>query len=115
MNPSKYHAVKTVVNGLIFDSKAEARRYEELYKLEQTGVIKSLRVHPRYRLQDSFECDGVKYAAIDYVADFEYVERTGERITVEDVKGVETPVFKVKQKLFLRRYGDVYKFIIKRG
>lgn len=39
---SKYHAKKVEVNGITFDSKKEAKRYEELKLLERCGAIKDL-------------------------------------------------------------------------
>ena len=36
---NKYHAIKTTVDGITFDSRAEARRYRELKLLERAGVI----------------------------------------------------------------------------
>jgi hypothetical protein len=46
----------------------------------------------------------VKYRSIVYEGDFEYVEN-GQRIC-EDVKGVRTAVFSLKEKLFMDRYGE---------
>jgi len=50
MRRRKYNAVKTKVDGYVFDSKAEARRYLELKELRQAGKIRSLSIHPRYEL-----------------------------------------------------------------
>lgn len=41
---SKYGAVKTEVDGIKFDSKHEALRYQELRLLEQAGEITNLRL-----------------------------------------------------------------------
>ena len=38
----KYHSSKTCVDGIIFDSKKEAERYQELLLLEKTGDISNL-------------------------------------------------------------------------
>ena len=46
----KYGNRKTVVDGITFDSKAEANRYKELRALELTGVIKGLELQKPYRL-----------------------------------------------------------------
>jgi len=106
MRRSKYNAVKVRLDGYTFDSKAEAARYAELRLLERTGEIGGLEVHPRFTLVDAFtDSEGNQQRAIDYVADFAYW-RDGVYI-VEDVKGVETPVFKIKKKLFLKRYTDM--------
>ena len=39
----KYHAKKTRLDGLTFDSQKEAQRYAELKLLERAGQIHSLR------------------------------------------------------------------------
>lgn len=102
----KYNAKKTVVDGITFDSKAEAARYCELKLLERQGIIKDLRLQPRFRLQDGFTAsDGKKIRPLDYVADFMYVDNDGAAV-VEDVKGVQTDAYKIKKKLFLKRYPE---------
>lgn len=88
---SKYRAVKTVVDGITFDSKAEARRYRELKLLEDSGFIRRLELQPEF----VFELDGKPI--FKYRADFRYFEG-GTRI-VEDVKGVRTDVYRLKKKL----------------
>jgi hypothetical protein len=45
---NKYHARKTELDGYIFDSKAEARRYSELKLLEVAGKISNLQLQPKY-------------------------------------------------------------------
>ena len=39
---NKYNAAKVIVDGMEFASKAEAKRYKQLVKLVDTGVIKDL-------------------------------------------------------------------------
>lgn len=100
----KYGAQKTVVDGITFDSKREAQRYQELLLLEQSHKISHLLLQPKYTLQEAFtDKQGNKHGAITYKADFAYYDDLGFRI-VEDVKGVETAVFKLKKKLFIKRY-----------
>lgn len=104
MRKDKYNAKKTVVDGITFDSRAEAARYGELKLLEEQGVIRDLELQPRFRLQDGFEtADGSRVRPIDYVADFMYLNNDGLKV-VEDVKGMETDVYKLKKKLFLNKY-----------
>ncbi len=91
--PSKFGAVKTTVDGIEFDSKAEARRYSELKLLEHAGKIKNLERQPRYDL----EVNGVKIGF--YKADFRYWDQASSQQIVEDVKGMRTPVFAIKAKL----------------
>lgn len=100
---SKYGNKKVTIDGHTFDSKAEARYYSELKLRERAGEILFFRLQPRYRLQDSFEKDGKKHRAINYVADFEIHHCNGS-IEVVDVKGMQTEVFKIKQKMFNKKY-----------
>lgn len=94
---SKYNARKTVIDGIQFDSAKEAKRYTRLRALEDEGKIQHLRLQVPFELLPSFECDGVKYRGMKYVADFVYV-RDGKQV-VEDVKGVKTQEYKLKKKL----------------
>lgn len=102
---SKYHARKTVVDGITFDSKKEAKRYAELELLERGGAIKDLRRQVRYELIPAFDCDGKHYRPTSYVADFVYTDcKTGAEV-VEDCKGFRTDVYRLKAKMFAWRYG----------
>ena len=94
---SKYHAKKTTIDGIEFDSAKEAKRYAKLRDMEGEGKIKGLRLQVPFELLPSFECDGVKYRGMKYIADFVYV-RDGA-LVVEDCKGVKTPEYKMKKKL----------------
>lgn len=104
---SKYHAKKTTVDGITFDSRREADRYLVLKGMEDDGVIGDLRRQVRYELVPAFDVDGRHYRPVYYVADFVYVEDGKE--VVEDVKGMRTDVYRLKSKLFARRYGMVIK------
>ncbi len=109
---NKYNARKTSINGIVFDSKREASRYQELKLLEKAGEITNLVLQPSFLLQEPFKRRGKQYRSINYIADFQYrEERTGLDV-IEDVKGTETEVFRIKKKLFLFLYGKVYDFRI---
>ena len=96
---SKYHNEKTEVDGIMFDSIAEARHYWDLRHMERAGEITDLELQPVFPLI----VNGVKVA--QYRADFAYVDvATGRRI-VQDVKGVRTPVFALKAKMVKAQYG----------
>lgn len=109
---SKYRARKTEIDGIKFDSKKEGRRYEELKLLERAGEIKNLQLQPRFTLQENFKYQGKTERKITYIADFMYEEKKGQ-VVVEDVKSeiTKTPLYRVKRKLFLKKYGDKYAFI----
>lgn len=105
---NKYNAKKTTVDGIVFASKAEAKRYGELKLLERAGLIRGLRLHPRFVLQEKNGAD----RAIVYVADFSYLENAGGKTVVEDVKGAQTTVFRMKAKLFRAKYPHIELRII---
>lgn len=107
---SKYKNKKTQVDMYVFDSAKEAQRYRELKLLERAGEISDLELQPRFLLQESFKKNGKTYRKIDYVADFKYTE-SGKTI-VEDVKGLQTDVFKIKHKLFEKKYPELELKII---
>lgn len=102
---SKYHARKTTVDGITFDSRKEADRYLVLKGMEDDGAIENLRRQVRYELVPAFDVDGRHYRPVCYVADFVYVDKETGKEVVEDVKGMRTDAYKLKSKLFARRYG----------
>lgn len=96
--PRKYRNTPTEVDGRRFDSKKEARRYVYLKALEREGEISALILQPRYPLI----VNGLHVCV--YVGDFEYRDAAGRTVT-EDAKGVKTPEFILKAKLFHALYG----------
>lgn len=93
----KYGAVATTVDGIRFDSKREAARYSELKLLESQGAISNL------TLQEPFAFRHSDILIATYKADFLYWEN-GERV-VEDVKGMKTPMYRMKKKMMKAFYG----------
>ena len=100
---SKYHAKKTKVGELTFDSKHEADRWFALRLLERGGCIKNLERQVRIEIVPKSEHGRALY----YVADFVY-EENGKTI-VEDAKGVRTDVYRLKKRLVAERYGIVIR------
>ena len=94
---NKYRNKKVQVDMYVFDSIAESRRYLEL--------------QPHFLLQESFKKNGKTFRKIEYIADFKYIENG--KIIVEDVKGMQTDVFKLKHKIFEKVYPDLELRIIK--
>ena len=90
--PRKYRNVKTEVDGITFDSKAEADRYCELRAAKRAGAIQGFGIQPSYVLAD----------VVRYRPDF--IVCAGGHVWVEDVKGVETQAFRLKRKLWEQRY-----------
>ena len=118
MRINKYKAIKTCVNGIEFDSRKEARRYQELLLLERAGVILNLRRQVKYELipaqYETVERYGKKGQRLkdgqkllekecSYIADFVY-EENGKTV-VEDTKGIKTKDYIIKRKLMLHKYG----------
>lgn len=113
---SKYNATKTIVDGIAFDSRKEARRFKELSHLAAIGEITDLQLQvpyeliPAYKEPDTVGIRGGKIRgktierAVIYKADFQYKDKDG-RLVVEDVKGMKTPEYILKRKLLLWRYG----------
>lgn len=100
--PSKYRAKRTTQDGINFDSKKEAARWEQLKILERAGDIGGLErqvAFPLWGKIGPIMTDSGKRQRT-YVADFRYVDwRIGGAIVVEDSKGMQTPEFKLKKAI----------------
>lgn len=102
---SKYHAAKTVVDGITFDSKREAKRYQELKLMERAGKIRGLRRQVRFELLPAFDAGGKHYRPTSYVADFVYTDAKSGKEVVEDCKGYRTDTYRLKAKMFAHKFG----------
>lgn len=94
----KYGNVPVWVDGRRFDSRAEARRYEELRLLQSAGTI------DWFCLQPTFVLPG----GIEYRADFIVCHENLPCVQVEDVKGgkaTKTKEYRLKRRLMLDKYG----------
>lgn len=102
----KYRSRKTVVDGITFDSKLEAKRYTELMLMQKAKKIRDLKLQVRYTLIPSQKLNNrVVERAINYVADFVYTDsETGETV-IEDTKGIKTKDYIMKRKMMLYFYG----------
>lgn len=107
---NKYRNKKMVLNGKVYDSKKEMMRAIQLKQMEKMGMISDLQEQVRFVLQEPFINNyGKKIREICYVADFSYIQ-DGKQI-VEDVKSPATrdiAVFKLKHKMFEKRYPEKY-------
>lgn len=101
---NKYHAKKTEVDGIVFDSRKEAKRYSELKLLERAHIITDLELQKKFVLIPAQKING---KAVErecaYIADFVYKEN-GKTI-VEDTKGFRTDAYRIKRKLMLYVHG----------
>lgn len=112
---SKYHSKKTVVDGIVFDSLKESRRYGVLKALEKAGEISGLKrqveflLIPEQREPDTIGARGGVHKGklierkVCYVADFVYAR--GTELVVEDAKGFRTQDYIIKRKLMLHIHG----------
>ena len=102
---TRYGARKTTVDGHVFASKMESEFYDHLKRLQAAGEVDHFVLQPSFTLQTGFKKHGKAYRPITYVADFGVAFADGRRV-VYDVKGMPTPVFKLKQKLYARLYSE---------
>jgi len=101
-------------DGITFASKLEMRRYMELKLLLKSGEIRDLSLQPKFLLQEGFTKNGRNYLPIYYVGDFEYYDVKLKKKIVEDVKGVETEIFKLKEKMLAYRHNIILRKVTKR-
>lgn len=96
----KYHNKKTIVDGITFDSKLEAKRYKELKFLEKANLIEGLTLQPSFELIPTFKKNGKTFRSCKYKADFTYFDKKKKQQIVEDTKGMATRNYIIKKKLF---------------
>ena len=110
---SKYGAKKTVIDGITFDSVKEAKRYQELMRMQNASLIHDLQMQVKYvlipaqREPDRVGARGGKIQGrliereVAYIADFVYYDNDLGHEVVEDTKGFRTPEYIIKRKLML--------------
>jgi hypothetical protein len=97
---NKYHSRKITVDGEVFDSQKEYKRFCLLSLLERAGEITNLQRQVKYELIPSQRIDGkVVERPCTYIADFVY-QQDGKTV-VEDTKGFRTKDYIIKRKLML--------------
>lgn len=97
---TKYNNKKTLVDGIWFDSKKEAARYQELVLLQKAKVIRDLKTQQVFDLVPSVILNGRKRPPVRYKADFTYFDDTkGGAFVVEDTKGFRTEGYKLKRHM----------------
>ena len=121
---NKYHNRKIEINGIRFDSRKEAKRYVQLMHAMRVGAIRDLRLQVDFTIQEAYtDCQGKRIRAIRYRADFAYnltgllpfgisaedrdvwsrYIMAGTETVIEDVKGVKTQAYKLKEKLMAQK------------
>ena len=102
--PSKYKNRKTEIDGIVFDSKAEAQHYVDLREAKVKGEIADFRMQVPLEVIPSWKPPWSKRTirAMAYVADFIVTYNDG-REEIQDVKGgsgYQTREFINKKKTF---------------
>jgi len=102
---SKYGNTKTQVGDIKFDSKKEAKRYNDLMVMAHAGQITELQRQVKFTLMEAQYrvVDGKKKCVereCTYIADFVYTDYKGDKI-VEDAKGMKTDIYRLKKKMML--------------
>jgi hypothetical protein len=111
-----------MIGAEVFDSKKEAKRYQELKQLERAGRICNLQRQVKYILIPAQRAEASAIYTkgnrkgqpkegkliereCSYYADFVYYDRNKNQTVVEDVKGYKGgaayAIFKLKKKLML--------------
>lgn len=109
----KYGSQPTVVDGIRFDSKAEARRYIQLKALQMAKEITNLQLQVSFNLLPGQDRAGRKERKVDYIRDFVYKDKDGVTI-YEDVKSgpTKTAEFILKRKMMLFFHGIVVREVM---
>lgn len=104
---SKFNNSKVTMDGIRFDSKGEAARYQVLKQRQDEGVITGLRTHVPYTLT----VNGQKICV--YKPDFVYC--IGDAEVVEDFKSkaTMTATFRLKAKLMKACHNVTVKVVFK--
>lgn len=99
----KYNAQPTEIDGHVFPSQREARRYGELKLLQQAGEISRLEIQPQFPLMVTNPA-GILVTVARYSADFKYI-RDGATV-IEDAKGFRTnTAYLLRKRLVEAQYG----------
>lgn len=122
----RYYHEKTMNNNIKFDSKSESEYYTYLLELKSKGKILDIELQPEFILQEKYiivnnkringsdkDFDKIKKQSkaktvlpIKYKSDFKIIYKDGS-IEIIDVKGIKTPEFKIKEKMFKYAYPEL--------
>lgn len=105
---NKYNARKITVDGMVFDSKGEYRRWLELSNMQRAGLIQNLQRQVKFVLQEAFVGEnGKKVRQISYSADYTYTE--DGILIIEDFKSEatrKTDGFRLRWRLLLSKFNN---------
>lgn len=107
--PNKFGNHRVETKDGVFDSKLELNRWEQLKLLERAGAIKDLQRQVPFVLVKKSQYG----RAINYVADFVYLDPKTDEMVIEDTKSkaTQTPLYRLKKRLVAEKYGIVIKEI----
>ncbi|AGE60731.1 endonuclease [Bacillus phage Bolokhovo] len=100
----KYNAKKTEIDGIVFDSQAEGQFYLWIKEIQPLFGL-TYELQPEYVILDKFTKHGRTFRQITYKSDFLLKFPCGTKLVI-DVKGMLTPEFKLKEKLFFANFDD---------
>lgn len=123
---SKYGSKKVEIDGIKFDSIMESEYYLYLKEELEAKRIKDFSLQPVFELQESYivannksyikshedfkaikkEFKANTIRAIKYIADFLVTYNDDSKVVI-DVKGQETPDFKIKRKMYDLKFPDL--------
>ena len=122
----KIKHIKTIVDGITFDSKMESDFYAKLKEDKINGLIKDFELQPEFLLQDKYiivdgqviegshpdfnklkrRTKAETIRAIKYKGDF-LITELDDTQRVVDTKGQSTTEFEIKKKLFMFKYPNL--------
>ncbi len=97
---SKASIERRTWDNIVFQSGRECDRYRELKANLAAGIIRDLRLQPK------FACYVMGVKVCEYWADFSYIDLDGKYV-IEDAKGFKNELYKLKFKLFHACYPDL--------
>ena len=100
---NKYGNKRCEWQGEKFQSEKELDRYKELLLLQRARKINNLSRQVRFELTPNMHIDGEFIRKSEYIADFTYWENG--KFIIEDCKGFQTDVYKLKKKMIADKYG----------
>lgn len=101
---TKYKAKPVEIAGQKYRSMLEASRHQVLMILERAGEISDIRREVPFVLAPAIKIGRRQKPALRYYADYVYKDKEGREV-VEDVKGMETPVWRIKLHLMATVHG----------
>lgn len=97
----KYRNKPCTIGAEKYRSQRERDRHQALLMLQKSGQIAGLVREVPFQLALGIKIDGEsrKRPPVRYVADFVYSEVKTGRVVVEDAKGMQTPLYRLKKHL----------------